>query len=121
MKVFRDGEIKSISIRAIEVPPEYIDRLILKNFGIKVINNSSTTARRNNLYSSSGIVISEIRQNSQAYESGLHPGDIILKVQTKAVNSVSEFKKQLINNIHMDSILLFVQRGRYGYYLNFNM
>ena len=121
MTVFREGKIKSVSVRAIEVPPEYIDRLILNGFGINIINNSSTTARRNNLYSSSGIVISKIRQNSQASELGLIPGDIILKVQTKDVNSVDEFKKQLINNIHMDSILMFVQRGRYGYYLNFNM
>lgn len=121
LKYFRNGVIKTVSVKATEFPPRYADELLWEGFGIKVIDNSQQIARKYGLYTSAGIVISEIKRNSQANSRGLEPGDIILKVQIVEITDTDSFKKYIIKNIHRDSLVLLVQRGRYGYYVNFEL
>ncbi len=121
IKIFRDGTLRSVSVKASEFPLEYVDTLVWDGFGMKIINNSKQIARRYNLYTSSGVVVSEIKRSGQAHKKGLAAGDIILKIQAKKIRDIKDFKKQIVNNIHMESVMLLVQRGRYGYYVNFEM
>jgi serine protease Do len=121
IKIFRDGALKKLSVISTEFPLKYIEDILWKDLGIKIINNNSQISQRYGLYSSSGVVISEINKRGQAFNIGLRPGDLILKVQTVKINNINDFTKQIANNIYRDSVLLLVQRGKYGYYVNFEM
>ena len=70
---------------------------------------------------SSGVVISRLNPKGQAYQKGLRPGDIIIKVQASPIQNHNEFKKQIVKNIHRESVVFLVQRGQYGYYVNFEL
>jgi S1-C subfamily serine protease len=65
--------------------------------------------------------VSRINTEGQARTIGLKPGDIILQAQGIALKDVEDLKNQIIKNIYQDSIVLLVQRGRYGYYVTFEL
>ncbi len=119
--LFRNGKTKTVTVRAEPYPADYIQQLIREGFGIRITGNTRARARKYGLLTTAGIVITEVRKNAQAHRLGLRPGDIILKAQGKAVDSVDDFTACVIKNLHRDSIVLLVQRGRYGYYVTFDL
>jgi serine protease Do len=64
-----------------------------------------------------GVMITEVRRDSEAGRIGLEPGDLILQVNKITVASVDEFKKAISQYHHLPSLRLVVQRGRYAYSL----
>ena len=56
------------------------------------------------------LVVTEVEQNSPAWQSSLRKGDIILSVNRKPVKTLEEFKKVVGNKDRQ--ILLNIQRGR---------
>jgi serine protease Do len=58
-----------------------------------------------------GVVITDIDPNSQAAAAGLEQGDIVMQVNRKAVNSVSEFNAAVRAGASKDSTLLLIKRG----------
>ena len=56
------------------------------------------------------LVVTEVEQNSPAWQSSLRKGDIILSVNRRVVKTVEEFKKVVANKDQQ--ILLNIQRGR---------
>jgi|SRR5579871_49071 len=59
----------------------------------------------------SGVVITDIDDDSPAATVGLQPGDLILQVNHKAVNSVAEFNSAVRAGSSKDSTLLLIRRG----------
>ena len=118
---FRKGSTGTITLKAAEFPPGHVDLLIEKNLGFDAIDNSVQTARRYGLASAEGIVISKINQTGQAGQKGLRSGDIILQMQGREIKNTADFKHQLPQHMYSDSIVLLVQRGRYGYYVTFDL
>lgn len=121
LKVFRQGKVFDCTVKAAEFPIQQVESMLWDVFGIQVADNSRNTAQRYNLQSSSGVVVTEVQKAGQAYKRGLRPGDVILKIQTKPIKDSQDFKKQIIRNIHYDTVVLLVQRGPYGYYVNFEL
>ncbi len=121
IKLFRQGAVKKLRVKASEFPFEYVDTLLWENFGFRIIDNSRAIARRYGLYTAEGVVLSEVHRNGQAHQRGLKPGDVIVKVQVTDIKDSTHLKKQLVKNIHLDSIVLLVQRGQYGYYITMDM
>jgi Do/DeqQ family serine protease len=121
IRVYRQGNVLDFLVKASEFPLEYVDTLVWEVFGFEIMNNNIQVARKYGLYTTSGVVISRIKINGQAYEKGLEPGDVILKAQAKEIKNIHHFKNQIIENINRVSLLLLVQRGRYGYFVNFEL
>jgi serine protease Do len=121
IEFFRKGSISTVTVKAAEVPPGHVEAIIEKNIGFEAIDNSAQTARRYGLASADGIVISKISQTGQAGRKGLRPGDIILQMQGRDIKNTADFKHQIPQHIYSDSIVLLVQRGRYGYYVTFDL
>ena len=63
--------------------------------GISVESIDSQIAKRMNVTSDKGVVVSAIEPNSPASRSGLQPGFVILTIDGTEVNSVSEFRDVL--------------------------
>ena len=59
----------------------------------------------------SGVVITNLDDDSPAAAAGLQPGDLILQVNRRAVNTVAEFNSAVRAGASKDSTLLLVKRG----------
>jgi len=62
-----------------------------------------------------GVVITNVRRGSDAYEAGLRKGDIIRAVNNVNVTSLSEFKSKIAGQ--RKAVALTVQRGRSQIYI----
>jgi Do/DeqQ family serine protease len=58
-----------------------------------------------------GVVITTVDDDSQAAQAGLRSGDVILQVNHKPVNSVSQFNQAIREGASRESTLLLVKRG----------
>ncbi len=121
LELFTKGVVRTVAITASEIPAGFIDALIEKNLGFETIDNNPQTARRYSLASPEGIVIAKLSQNGTAAGKGLRPGDIIQQLQGRKIENTADFKHQLAQHVYSDSIVLLVLRGRYGYYVAFDL
>jgi serine protease Do len=58
-----------------------------------------------------GVVITDLSDDSPAAQAGLQTGDVIVQVNHKPVNSVSDFNQAVRQGASRDSTLLLVKRG----------
>ncbi len=121
IEFYRKGSVSQATVKAAEIPAGHIEAIIAKSLGFDTIDNNGQIARRYGLASDEGIVISKINQNGQAGRKGLRPGDIILQMQGREIKNTADFKHQFPQHMSGDSIVLLVQRGRYGYYVSFDL
>jgi len=119
--IFRQGAFKTYDVKASEFPLSYVDTFLWDVLGLNLMSNSTALAQRYGLHTASGVVISRINPQSQAFNKGLEPGDVIVRFLGSPIHDIRDFKKRLAKNIHRDSVVLLVQRGRYGYYITFEM
>jgi serine protease Do len=56
-----------------------------------------------------GLLVVDVQNGSRAEDAGLAPGDIILEINRKQVNTISDFRSQYQNS--KGQALLLVQRG----------
>ena len=68
-----------------------------------------------------GVVIKSIRDKGQAEQRGLKPGDILLQINENRIKNSEDFRRTIARYAQQDSILVLIQRGPYGYYLNLEM
>ncbi len=80
----------------------------VENLGLRV--KDLTAGELNNLDLESGVLLQSIQNNSPAYKEGLRSGDVIYKIDGKAVDSVSMFTKYLDSLKAGDIIKLQIRR-----------
>lgn len=61
--------------------------------GVKVVENNSENAKKLNLDTSKGVIVTEIDRQSLAYDSGLREADVILEINRAAINSILDYEK----------------------------
>jgi len=108
LKVFRDGEY-----REIEAVTQAMDE------GGTVANDPDEPALQEKLGLSveehdgeSGIIVSHVEQGTPAWRAGLKPGQLILSVNRKAVDSVGDFNRELAKIGEGHRALFLVSDGR---------
>jgi serine protease Do len=115
--VIRDGKEKVIKVKLGEMPGEktvaekektYSKENIAK--GLSVAPLSPSIRQEFNIPSdiSYGVVVTQIEPDSPADETGLRPGDVILEVNKKKINSEKEFWSEIEKTAN--SVLLLVWR-----------
>jgi len=119
--VFSDNSRKDYSIKSTAFPLSLVGDVCWKILGIAVIENNNAIAKNYGLYSDKGVIIKSTLERGQAEQRGLKPGDIILQVQEHEIKNVEDFKKNIARCAQRDNILVLIQRGPYGYYLNLEM
>ncbi len=62
------------------------------DLGITLIEPNSTRARRLRIEFDEGLFVAEVYRNSPAAKAGIEPGDIILEIDGKKVNTLEEYK-----------------------------
>jgi serine protease Do len=115
LEVFRKGRTLPVEVEPSPFPLELALDLVYRRMGIEVGEADRRTRERYGIQG--GVMITEVRRDSEAGRIGLEPGDLILQVNKITVASVDEFKKAISQYHHLPSLRLVVQRGRYAYSL----
>ena len=68
-----------------------------------------------------GVIVTSIRQSSEAYRAGLREGDVIRSVDRTRVTAEAEFSSALEDKESGDSVMLRVIRQGSGFYIAFNL
>ncbi len=58
-----------------------------------------------------GVIVTDVKRFSAAYEAGLGTGDYILEIEYNDIGSVTEFKKELEKHVRGDVMIFSFQRG----------
>ncbi len=101
VRILRDNKERTIKVMLEAFPEDSVAGVSDKNgktavaTGISVDSIDSQFAKRLNITSDKGVVVSAIDANSPAARSGLQPGFVILTIDGREVNSVSEFRTVL--------------------------
>ncbi len=118
LTIIRDGKKKTVTVELGELPDDTKEPVrksenLYDKLGFQVANLSRDLARRYNLDpSESGVVVVQVRPNSNAREAGLTEGALIKRVNRKRVKNVRDFERVVADIQSGDTILLYVkQRG----------
>ncbi len=125
--VVRDG--KEIACKGVfEKVPE-AEKLRSRDIGVEVKVITEVDSFSRNLFSSNGVLVTDVEPGSAAatsstFRSGLlRKGDVILELDGKPTPNLDEFKKVLdaVRRKKPDVLLVYFQRGRYNGYAGLNL
>jgi len=102
--VLRNGNEKKITLTVGARP---VAEDMIEQLGIQVKNSDDGV----------GVVITDVKEDSDAARVGLQSGMVILSVNRERVNSVKEFKDALRKAEGKDKVILSVKADRMTYYV----
>jgi serine protease Do len=113
LKIFRNGKYKNISAitKAMEGSAVIQAPAVLDEIGISVKDLDRTTARQFGYTEKSGVLVTEVEQDSPAARAGLQPGHLIISVNRKPVKNSDEFM-EVLSAAEGRRILFLVSDGR---------
>jgi len=121
--IWRDGKEKELRIKLGERPAA--EALVQENaeklenaLGIKVDALTAENMRRFNVdyENERGVLVVNVKQGSPAAKERIRPGDLIVSVDRKSVESVSDFNK-LVKDLDPNKVVLLrMKRGRTSYF-----
>jgi S1-C subfamily serine protease len=68
-----------------------------------------------------GVVVTQVDPSGMAAEVGFQEGDIILQVNRKNIENVTEFEKQIKKVKPGNQVLFYVKRGDYNFFTAFTL
>ena len=111
--IVRDGEEIKVTAVVDELEPEQEKGRVAgadKDIGVSLIALTPNTARRYGLRTTEGLLITEVRQGSEAYRENLAAGMIIIEVNRKKVTTVGDFEDILKKTASGDEVILLVRQ-----------
>lgn len=113
LRIFRNGKYKNVSAITKEMEgggvaasPE-----LLEQIGLSIEDLDGEAARRLRYEGETGVLVTEVEQNSPAGKAGMQPGQVIASVDRKPVETVKEFMKAL-SEAEGGKVLFLVTDGR---------
>jgi len=104
------------------IPVEIVKKVVadLKEFGrvqrailgVTITDVTSNLVDEENLGSIEGVYISDITEGGAAENAGLKPGDVVLRINDRDVNSVSELQEQFSRYRPGDRVNIHVKRNQ---------
>jgi Do/DeqQ family serine protease len=113
-QVLRDGKIREIPLKGVNLPETLVNYYSLKRLGVRIGEGPYSPSLQSGLQ---GVVIAQVQPNSQAARIGLRPGDILLKLNDRPVPTLKEYQKVFSRLWCQKNITLQILRGRYLYYV----
>jgi len=113
IKVIRDGKEKILSVKLEEYPSEQEQQASAsprKDLGFSFTTLTPRRASRYGFRTQEGVIITEVRQYSDADRAGLQAGDIILEANRKVIQDERELQA-IIDRLHSgDTLMLRLRR-----------
>lgn len=101
LTLMREGAAVPVTFTAVEFPAALAERLAWERLGIEAASAAQ-----------GGLAIRKIRRGSPAERAGLHPGDLLLKLNNQPLGSTQALRDALVAARASRSVLLLVRRGR---------
>lgn len=125
MKVLREGKVVNITVELGELKDEKAKKAEEKSENeekeVVVQDITPQISERYNLDSDNGVIITNVKRESRAWEAGLRPGDIILKVDKTDITSVEVYNK-FVEQVPEEKLSLFLlKRGTSTRYLGYKI
>jgi serine protease Do len=108
-KILRKGREVIVPVEAAPFPADLGPELFYRRLGIKISDRGRE--------GQAGLVIEEVRKDSEAARVGLRGGDVILQINNRAMTGMDDFKEVVSRAHHLSSLNLVVKRGAYAYSL----
>ena len=117
LTIIRDGKEKNVKLKVAERDPEPETAQKVspdKDIGITIQEMTPRIASRYGFRTEEGLIITEVKQYSEAHKQGLEKYDIIVEVNRKPVRRADDLEKEIKNTDSGDPIMLLVVRERDG-------
>lgn len=116
-RIWRDNQIKTVSIKTQVFPMERAEKLAFRTMGIRVADITPKNRNYYRIFTREGVVISEIAQGSHLARIGARPGDVIRQIDDMTISNTEDFKKATVKYRQKPSVVILLQRGDQGYYI----
>jgi serine protease Do len=103
LEIWRDAATIQVRIAAEEIPPEHVEELVVKLLGLKL--------RAAGVPGSAGYAIRWVRPGSPAAKIGLQPGDVLVGINGRRLESDDSLRRLVLELRGQASALIVVQRG----------
>jgi S1-C subfamily serine protease len=120
-RFWRNGKQKTVVLKTKVFPIDLADDLAYRILGIRVEDLSGKNRKRYRIIAREGVMISEIKEDSDLAGIGARPGDVIRQIDDYTIENSEDFKKAVIKFRNKNSMVLLVQRGDQGYYITVNL
>lgn len=117
MTVVRDGKERTVEVKIgekLESEPEKPEAASGTELGLGVTDMTPRIARQYGYSSTEGLVITEIKPNSEAERKGLKMGDLILEADRQKMETVKDLEKIIDKKKPGQAVLLSVRREGRG-------
>jgi serine protease Do len=117
LTVIRDGKEMKVTAVVDELEPVSEKGQVAsldKDIGVSVVALSPNSARRYGLKTTEGLLITEVRNGSEAARQGLAAGMIILEVNRRKVTTVGDFEEILKKTTSGDEVILLIRQEQDG-------
>jgi len=116
-EILRNGKEKTVHVNTRVFPIEMADDLAYRILGIKVEDLSGKNRQRYRIIAREGVMISDLKKDSDLAGIGARPGDVIRQIDDYTIANSEDFKKAVIKFRNKNSMVLLLQRGDQGYYI----
>jgi len=106
---WHEGRQISVTITPIEFPSAQADAFAWDRLGLRLAPSRGTLA------------VAAVRTDSQAEGFGIDRGDLIVRLNNVALDSLGAFREALISARHARSVLLVVRRAGRNYLVTFRL
>lgn len=125
LSIYRGQDKKTITVGIAESPDSMTfrgndDAGSIVDLGMVLTENNAENARRYELDTTEGLIITEVKRGGTAYEHGLKAGDIILGINRTAIGSLSQFRR-IISERSGTRIFLSINRGGRETFIRFSI
>jgi serine protease Do len=114
VKVLRDGKPLTVTAQIAQMPePQKLAEATSparERLGLAVQPLTPALAKQLGLPDTSGLVVAGVKDGSPAAEAGIQPGDVIVQVNRKSVQSVAELQQALAANKPGQPVLFQIHR-----------
>ncbi|RJQ68948.1 MAG: Do family serine endopeptidase [Desulfobacteraceae bacterium] len=121
ISVWRDGQVKEVTVRTKTYPAERVPKLAWRRLGVEVKGLSPALRQHYRISTEQGVVITSVRTGSYLANIGAQPGDILLQIDDKTIVNENDFTTAMINSRLKSAILLLLQRNGQVYHLTVRM
>ena len=116
--IHRNGKSLHINVKAGLFPMERALEIADRLFGINVTGIDGRVLTRYGMDSPHGVLITKMRRNTYLYRIGVHPGDIIHRIDEKDIENIEDFKEAMIKYRNKSAVVILLQRDRHLYNIN---
>ena len=116
VKVIRDGAPKTVKVTLQELPEnpnQFVsrERTTTNDFGLQLKRINKTLRKQYEIDSDQdGLVVTRIDRNGEAFQKGIREGDLVKRVGTEKVESITEFKRLVEKSKSKGTVLLLVKK-----------